>query len=187
MVTVAALLHDVGKLGIPEAVLLKASRLTEREMREIATHSEVGAALLLRVGADFSLANAVLHHHEFYDGAGYPRGLRGEEIPLPARLIAVADAYDAMTTPRNHRPGLSSEVAVAEIIRCSGSQFDPEVAGAFVEMIRCAQADDEQWAVRSGADPAATAAEPIALRLGGVRRFRPALSGGGQGTALHTR
>lgn len=183
-VAVAALLHDIGKLGIPEALLNKAGRLSDGELRELATHAEVGAAMLLRIGADAGVARLVLHHHEFLDGSGYPRCLRGDEIPLGARLIAVADAYDSMTTARSYRPGLSSDLALTEIDRCSGSQFDPTVAVAFGAMIRQALADGEQWAQGSGDDPAATVAQPIALRLGAVRRLRAAAHGPAE--AAHT-
>ncbi len=176
-VTVAAMVHDIGKLGVPEAILLKSGRLSEREMRELATHAELGASMLLRVGTEEEVARAVLHHHEYFDGGGYPRGLRGSEIPLGSRLIAVADAYDSMTSPRSYRPGLHSNIAVTEINRCIGTQFDPDVAGAFIEMLKAAQADEEQWAIRPGSDPAATAGPTLALRLGGVRRLRMVADG----------
>lgn len=168
---VAGLLHDVGKLGVPEAVLLKPTRLSDRETREISLHSDIGAAMLLRVGTDAEVISAVHHHHEFFDGHGYPRGLKGTEIPLGARMIAVADAFDSMTSPRTYRPSLSTETALAEIARCSGTQFDPNITEAFLAMIREAMAQEQQWASRPGADPG-VATQPLALRLGAIKRPR---------------
>jgi HD-GYP domain-containing protein (c-di-GMP phosphodiesterase class II) len=126
-------LHDVGKIAVTATVLCKPGPLTEEELAEIRTHPLAGARLIKAV-ADFRPALPyVLHHHERWDGAGYPYGLAGEEIPIEARLLGVADAFDAMTSMRSYRPALSVERALAELQRCSGSQFDPEFAETFVE------------------------------------------------------
>ena len=126
-------LHDVGKLAISPRLLAKPGPLDERELRIVRTHPLVGARL---VGAGLSARTAlpyVLYHHERWDGAGYPTGRAGEEIPLEARLLAVADAYDAMTSPRPYRRAVSAFLALEEIERCAGSQFDPSIATLFVE------------------------------------------------------
>jgi HD-GYP domain-containing protein (c-di-GMP phosphodiesterase class II) len=130
-----AALHDVGKIGIPDAVLLKPGKLTDEEWVTMQGHCEIGYRML----AGFSFLRGalpiVLHHHERYDGGGYPFGLSGEEIPFGARLFAVADAYDAMTSDRPYRAALPVTTALGELIRCSGSQFDPGVVRAFVETL----------------------------------------------------
>jgi len=126
-------LHDVGKIAVNESVLRKSGPLTDEELAQIRTHPVAGARLIEGV-EDFRPALPyVLHHHERWDGAGYPHGLAGEEIPIEARLLGVADAFDAMTSVRSYRPALSVEQALAELQRCAGSQFDPELAETFVE------------------------------------------------------
>jgi HD-GYP domain-containing protein (c-di-GMP phosphodiesterase class II) len=126
-------LHDVGKIAVNSSVLRKPGALTEEELAQIRTHPVAGARLIEAV-EDFGPALPyVLHHHERWDGAGYPHGLRGEEIPVEARLLGVADAFDAMTSDRSYRPALSVEQALAELERCAGTQFDPELAETFVE------------------------------------------------------
>ena len=126
-------LHDVGKIAVNESVLRKSGPLTDEELAQIRTHPLAGARLIEGV-EDFRAALPyVLHHHERWDGAGYPHGLAGEEIPIEARLLGVADAFDAMTSVRSYRPALSVEQALAELQRCAGSQFDPELAETFVE------------------------------------------------------
>ena len=126
-------LHDVGKIAVDSSVLRKPGALTEEELSQIRTHPVAGARLIETV-EDFRPALPyVLHHHERWDGAGYPHGLRCEEIPVEARLLGVADAFDAMTSDRSYRPALSVERALAELERCAGTQFDPELAETFVE------------------------------------------------------
>jgi HD-GYP domain-containing protein (c-di-GMP phosphodiesterase class II) len=133
---IGALLHDVGKLSIADSIWGKAERLTEGEFAEIRRHPEAGVRILARQ-PDFRFAIPhVLFHHEHWDGSGYPCGRRGDEIPLEARVLAVADAFDAMTSPRPYRPALPAREALAEIDRCAGTQFDPVVAGVFVELCR---------------------------------------------------
>ncbi len=130
-----ALLHDVGKIGVPDSVLQKTGRLTPEEWTLMRQHSLTGYLMLrqvsfLRDGA----AELVYCHHERYDGSGYPRNLAGEQIPLPARIFAIADAFDAMTARRPYRQPFSVERASQEIIRCRGTQFDPEVTDAFLRL-----------------------------------------------------
>ena len=128
----AGSLHDLGKLAIPEEILRKPGPLSEAERLVLERHPQIGYRMLESLGVD-PLAEWVLHHHERWDGAGYPEGLSGESIPLGARIIFVADAYDAMTSDRVYRPRLTDEEAVAELRRCAGTQFDPAVVTAFAE------------------------------------------------------
>lgn len=121
----AALAHDVGKAVLPGALLRRRGRLGEAELELVRGHPAAGARLVRNVPGAGGLAAAVLHHHERWDGRGYPAGLAGEQIPLAARLIFVADAFDAMTSARPYGEVLSPAEAVAEIERCAGSQFDP--------------------------------------------------------------
>ena len=126
-------LHDVGKIAVDSSVLRKPGALTEEELAQIRTHPVAGARLIEAV-EDFRTALPyVLHHHERWDGAGYPHGLRGDEIPVEGRLLGVADAFDAMTSDRSYRPALLVEQALEELERCAGSQFDPLLAETFVE------------------------------------------------------
>jgi HD-GYP domain-containing protein (c-di-GMP phosphodiesterase class II) len=126
-----ALLHDIGKIGIPDAILLKHGSLTDDEWVVMRTHPEKGHAILQGVPFLREAAGIVLTHEERYDGTGYPRGLRGEAIPWGARLFAVIDALDAMTTDRPYRPAQSFDAARVEILRVAGSQFDPQACQAF--------------------------------------------------------
>jgi diguanylate cyclase (GGDEF)-like protein/PAS domain S-box-containing protein len=129
------LLHDIGKIVIDESVLNKSGELTDNEWKEIKRHPEVGYRILSTVYEMAEMAKYVLHHHERWDGKGYPKGLKSEEILLQARIIAIADAYDAMTSDRTYKKVLSEEEAINEIRRCSGTQFDPEIARLFVEKV----------------------------------------------------
>jgi len=129
----AGLMHDIGKIGIDEKILNKTQKLSSGEWKEIERHSEIGYRILSSVNEFSEIAEHVLEHHEKWNGEGYPRGLRGEEISLQARIIAVADAFDAMTRDRTYGKALSEEEAINEIRRCSGTQFDPEIAGLFVK------------------------------------------------------
>jgi HD-GYP domain-containing protein (c-di-GMP phosphodiesterase class II) len=126
-------LHDVGKISVDASVLRKAGPLTEQELEQVRRHPVTGARLVESFD-DFEAALPyVLHHHERWDGFGYPHGLSGDGIPLEARVLGVADAFDAMTSVRAYRPALTIEQALVELERCAGSQFDPELARAFVE------------------------------------------------------
>jgi HD-GYP domain-containing protein (c-di-GMP phosphodiesterase class II) len=128
----AGLLHDVGKIGVPESVLQKAGRLTVEEFEQMKKHVRIGARILADVKQVKALIPGVLHHHERYDGKGYPDGLSGERIPLMGRIICLSDCFDAMTSSRTYRKALPLEVALCEIRRCSGTQFDPFLAEAFL-------------------------------------------------------
>ena len=130
----AGSLHDLGKLAIPEEILRKPGELTDSERLVLERHPQIGFRMLDSLGVE-PVADVVLHHHERWDGAGYPDGLRGESIPLGARIIFVADAYDAMTSDRVYRSKRSAGAALAELERCAGTQFDPEIVGAFVEEV----------------------------------------------------
>ncbi len=128
----AGSLHDLGKLAIPEELLRKPGSLADSERLVLERHPQIGFRMLDSLGVD-PVAHLVLHHHERWDGAGYPDGLRGEQIPLGARIIFVTDAYDAMTSDRIYRPKRSSQAALAELERCAGTQFDPGIVAAFAE------------------------------------------------------
>ena len=133
-VYLAGLLHDLGKIGVREDVLLKPGRLNEEEIREMQGHPVVAARILEPARFPAAVIAAVRHHHEDYGGGGYPAGLAGEEIPLLARIIRVADAYDAMTSARPYREALSAQQAREELSRCAGRQFDPRVVEAFLKI-----------------------------------------------------
>ncbi|HUP32518.1 MAG TPA: diguanylate cyclase [Gaiellaceae bacterium] len=128
----AASLHDLGKLAIPEEILRKPGPLSETERLVLERHPQIGYRMLESLGVD-PVAEWVLHHHERWDGSGYPDGVGGEDIPLGARIIFVADAYDAMTSDRVYRGRLTDDQAIAELARCSGTQFDPEIVAALAE------------------------------------------------------
>ena len=127
-----ALLHDIGKIAISDTILLKPARLTPEEWVEMKKHPEVGEQILSHVAFLAPAAIIVRHHHESYDGRGYPDGLVGEEIPLVARVFAFADTMDAMTSDRPYRKAAGFEAVHKEIIRCSGAQFDPHIADTFL-------------------------------------------------------
>jgi len=128
-----ALLHDVGKLAVPPAVLMKRGPLTEAEFVQVRRHPAAGVRMLRSLGAPREILPTVLHHHERWDGTGYPRGRGGDKIPLEARILAVADSFDAMTSTRPYRAPRDADGALEELRRCAGSQFDPALVGVFVE------------------------------------------------------
>ena len=131
-IKVAALLHDIGKIGVPDHILRKPGNLTQEEFEAVKQHPMMGAIIVAAVPGFEETLDAVRHHHERWDGEGYPFGLKGEEIPLPARVMAVADAFSAMTTDRPYRKGMSAEQACALIRRGAGSQWDPRCVAAFL-------------------------------------------------------
>ena len=133
---IASLLHDIGKIGIPESILNKEGPLNEEEKKRMQEHPLVGTTILQPIKELEDAVLGVKYHHEKYDGSGYPDGLRGNQIPLLASIISVADTFDAMTTDRPYRRGLSKKEAIAEIKRVSGKQFDPEVSSAIVELFQ---------------------------------------------------
>jgi diguanylate cyclase (GGDEF)-like protein/putative nucleotidyltransferase with HDIG domain len=134
-IRLAGLMHDIGKIGIDEKILNKPDKLNNEEWKEIQRHSEIGYRILSSVNEFSEIADYVLEHQERWDGNGYPRKLKGEEISLQARIIAVADAYDAMTTQRTYGNTLSEEEAIIEINKCSGIQFDPNIVKVFNEKV----------------------------------------------------
>jgi putative nucleotidyltransferase with HDIG domain len=132
----AGLLHDIGKIGISEFILNKPSRLTPYEFDEIRKHPEVGAKIIADVPFLRPLVPFVLHHHEYFDGNGYPDGIGGEEIPFGARILSVADVFEAMTSNRPYRKALSPELAVQTLIAGKGKQFDPHMVDAFMDVLK---------------------------------------------------
>ena len=128
---IAALLHDIGKIGIPDGILRKPGKLTEEEWQIMKQHPMLGYKILKNIKQLKDVAEIVLHHHERYDGTGYPAGLKGEEIPLGSRIFSVADTIDAMTSDRPYRKALSFEETAEELKKWSGKQFDPKVVEAF--------------------------------------------------------
>ena len=129
-----AYLHDIGKLAVSRAVLRKPGALTEAELAEIRSHPRAGGSFVLALRGAWLALPYVVYHHERWDGAGYPSKLSGESIPLGARLIAVADAFDAMTSPRPYTDAIGPDLAFAEIARCSGTQFDPAIVDVFLDV-----------------------------------------------------
>ena len=137
-----ALLHDIGKIGIPDEILNKPGKLTESEYETVKEHAYRGYEILKKVKKQTFLAEGARHHHERFDGSGYPANLKGDKIPWVARIISVADAFDAMSSSRPYRKRLPMEKIVEEIKKCSGSQFDPKVAEAFLELYKEGAFDD---------------------------------------------
>jgi len=146
---IASLFHDVGKLKTPDLVLLKDGPLDPQEHHEIANHSENGAAILGRAPSLQKYMPAVRHHHEWYNGEGYPDGLRGDDIPLHAAIIAIADAYDAMTSARPYKEALSRESALEELSLFSGRQFNPRLVDVFHQVIETHSESSEQFSGRN--------------------------------------
>jgi diguanylate cyclase (GGDEF)-like protein len=136
-----ALLHDIGKIGVPDAVLNKMGRLTDEEYELMKQHTVIGGEILQDIVTLPDLDVGAKYHHERYDGKGYPDGLKGEEIPYTARIICIADAFDAMTSNRVYRKKLSLDYVKEEIRRCSGTQFDPKIAAVFLECLETGQVD----------------------------------------------
>jgi len=144
IIRTSGLLHDIGKIGIPDSILNKRGTLTAEEWRRVKAHPEMGVDILRYVA---ELANAlpvILNHHEHYDGSGYPAGIRGKQIPLEARLLAIADAYDAMTSLRPYHKQRSSQEAIEEIRRCAGTSFDPELVEVFCKTLESLEFKGEE-------------------------------------------
>lgn len=132
---IGGLFHDIGKIGIPDSILLKESKLNDDEYSQIKNHPSIGAHILGDVAMFKDIIPIVLHHHEKFDGHGYPSQLKGEDIPYLARITAVADTFDAMTSKRSYRNALPLDVVKDEIKRCSGTQFDPAIAEVFLDIL----------------------------------------------------
>jgi hypothetical protein len=153
----AGMLHDVGKLGVPTQVLQKTGALTEDEFAAIQLHPMRGLEIVREIGFLFEALNGIMHHHERMDGLGYPMGLAGHEIPEFARVIAVADAFDSMTTTRSYREAKSIDFALSELRKGAGTQFDPVVVEAFITAI-----EQQQWQLPG---PAAKPADPTVVTV----------------------
>ena len=141
-IRLAGLIHDIGKIGVKETVLNKPGKVTAKEYQHILSHSSIGERILTPIVEDKDILRAVRHHHERYDGTGYPDGLAGKDIPLAARILAVADSYDAIISGRPYRQAQSIEAACTEIRHHLGSQFDPEVVEAFLRIEKSAELAD---------------------------------------------
>jgi response regulator RpfG family c-di-GMP phosphodiesterase len=129
-IKLGALLHDTGKIAVDHSVMNKPGKLTEDEYRHVMAHASIGAGIVKPV-VNGQILDIIVHHHDFYNGLGFDQHISGDQIPLGARIIAVADSYDAMTSDRPYRSALSGEQGLREVLRCSGTQFDPEVVRAF--------------------------------------------------------
>lgn len=138
-----ALLHDVGKIGVPDDVLKKNGRLTDDEYRQIKEHTNIGAKILGNITSIDNIADGAKFHHERYDGKGYPNNLKGEDIPVIGRIIAVADVYDALMSRRCYKAEMKQEDVVSELIKGGGTQFDPEIVSLFVEILKEKQTDND--------------------------------------------
>ena len=132
---VGGLFHDIGKIGIPDSILLKTDKLSDDEYSEIKNHPSIGAHILGAASIFKNIIPIVKHHHERFDGRGYPSGLKGDEIPFLARIAAVADTFDAMTSKRSYRNALDLQFVKEEIQRCKGTQFDPQIADVFLDIL----------------------------------------------------
>ena len=130
-----ALLHDIGKIGIPDSVLKKTARLSDQEFEVMKQHVDIGNRILHENTVIKDLFKGAKYHHERYDGKGYTEGLKGEDIPEVARIICIADSYDAMTSSRVYRPRMTEEQAIQQLLENSGSQFDPDMIKVFVQIL----------------------------------------------------
>ena len=153
----AGMLHDVGKLGVPTQVLQKTGPLTEEEFAAIQLHPMRGLEIVREIGFLYEALNGIMHHHERIDGRGYPMGLAGHEIPEFARVIAVADAFDSMTTTRSYREAKSIDIALDELRKGAGTQFDPRIVEAFIAAL-----DEEEWPLP---EPTAEPADPATVTV----------------------
>jgi HD-GYP domain-containing protein (c-di-GMP phosphodiesterase class II) len=150
MINAAAILHDIGKVGIPDNVLNKTEKLLDEEWVLLKKHPELSATILGHVPSLSACLAAVRHHHEQWDGTGYPGGLQGEAIPIEARILSVTDAFEAMISERPYRKALSFKQAIAELEKCSGSQFDPSVVRAFIPIALSSAPDDIELEMQRG-------------------------------------
>ena len=135
------MLHDIGKIGIPDKVLNKKGKLSEEDNRAIKTHPELGATIIRNIPHLAPCVNSILHHHERWDGGGYPAGLKGEEISIEARILAIADTFEAMTSARPYRPALPLEEIIKELRKGAGLQFDPKLVEVFIGIIEAGLPD----------------------------------------------
>lgn len=136
LLQIGGLFHDIGKIGVPDSILLKESKLTDDEYSEIKNHPSIGAHILSTASIFKDMIPIVKHHHERYDGHGYPSQLQGDNIPYLARITAIADSFDAMTSKRTYRDSLPLDTVMAEFENCKGTQFDPELTDVFLNILR---------------------------------------------------
>jgi HD-GYP domain-containing protein (c-di-GMP phosphodiesterase class II) len=188
-IRMGAMLHDSGKIGIPDSILRKPGKLTDAEWEIMETHPLKGYEAFKGIGFLDTALPIIRHHHERYDGTGYPDGLAGEEIPIGARIFAVADTFDAMTSDRPYRKAMSTEESVQEIIACSGSQFDPKVVGAFLlipaeewDLARHRCSVNPEGEDDSANDSRSSSEFPVLFRKGSLGCFRN-IRKAGSGTA----
>jgi len=127
--------HDIGKVGLPDRILFKPDSLTREEYIEMQWHCEIGHRIALSAPDLSPIVDLILKHHEWWNGGGYPLGIKGEEIPVECRILAIADAYDAMTSDRPYRKAMAHMEAVEELKRCSGTQFDPDLVSRFIQVL----------------------------------------------------
>jgi diguanylate cyclase (GGDEF)-like protein len=155
-VSTSALLHDIGKIGVPDKVLNKKGKLSEEDWEAIKAHPRLGANIVGNIPNLVPCLSGILYHHERWDGCGYPEGLKGEEIPIEARILSIADSFAAMTSARPYRPALCSEKVVKELGQCAGSQFDPDLVGVFIGIIKAGFSEQ----VKTGQDPSSKSINP---------------------------
>ena len=134
-IRIASVLHDVGKIAVPDSILLKEGRLTQEEYMIIKNHPSIGENILKPIILLDEERKIIQCHHERWDGRGYPQGLKGKEIPFLARMMAVVDAFDAMTSDRTYRPAMSKDQAIAELIANKKTQFDPDIVDAYIKIL----------------------------------------------------
>jgi diguanylate cyclase (GGDEF)-like protein len=174
----ASLLHDLGKLAIPDEILSKPAPLDPSEWRSIVEHPKIGQVVLEQAGSIRDAAQIVLHHHEWFDGRGYPHGLAGAEIPIGSRIVAIADAYEAMISVRPYKRAMSHAEAVAELRRHRGVQFDPELVDVFISLVGDGEGEGPAASVGSvaSASPASAAAASVVAPVSSAAPAAPAAS-----------
>lgn len=136
LLQIGGLFHDIGKIGVPDNILLKESKLTEIEYSEIKNHPSIGVHILSTATIFKDIIPIIKHHHERYDGHGYPSQLKGNNIPYLARITTIADSFDAMSSKRTYRDSLPLETVIAEFEKCKGTQFDPELTDLFLDILK---------------------------------------------------
>ncbi len=165
-ISYGSLLHDVGKIGVPDSILLKPGKLTDAEWQVMRRHTIIGHQMLSKIKFLRGASDIVLHHHERWDGGGYPHGIAGEEIPLGARIFSIIDTYDAMTSKRPYKEALPIATARAEIERCAGTQFDPRIVKEFLRIV-----DEDLIEARAHVESETAMSEPPAAPTEPVRTF----------------